>query len=82
MVRQPTLVQLSDDLVAALDERAARDGVRRSELIRVAVTRMLAEDAAAANDAAIVAGYTRVPPAHPDEWVADQVRSVIASEPW
>ena len=37
VARKQTLVQLSDALVAALDERAARDRRSRSDLIREAV---------------------------------------------
>lgn len=81
MVRTPALVQLSDDLIARLDSRAAAARRSRSDLIREAIERYLTDDPAAAIDAAIVDGYTRIPP---DEdfgavWAA---RSSIEAEPW
>jgi metal-responsive CopG/Arc/MetJ family transcriptional regulator len=82
MARRQTLVQLSDELLALLDERAARSGLSRSELIRTAVERELAADAEAAVDAAIVAGYTRTPPPEVDPWVEAAAAESIAAEPW
>ena len=74
-------MQLSDELLALLDERAARSGRSRSALIREAVERYLAADADAAVDQAIVAGYERTPqPA--DAWAALAGREAIAAEPW
>jgi metal-responsive CopG/Arc/MetJ family transcriptional regulator len=81
MARQQTLVQLSDSLVAALDERAALRGVSRSRLIREAVERYLAAGRSAEIDAAIVDGYTRVPP-EPDPWAEAEARESIRAEPW
>jgi metal-responsive CopG/Arc/MetJ family transcriptional regulator len=81
MARQQTLVQLTDDLVAALDERAARRGVSRSRLIREAVQDYLARDADAAIDAAIVAGYTRIPQ-EDDPWAYTAAEESIRREPW
>jgi predicted transcriptional regulator len=77
----PSLVQLSDELIARLDSRAALAHRSRSALIREAIERYLTDDPAAAIDAAIVNSYTRVPP---DEdagaiWAA---RASIAAEPW
>ncbi|MFN2642016.1 MAG: ribbon-helix-helix protein, CopG family [Actinomycetota bacterium] len=37
MARTATLVQLNQDLLAALDQRAAEEGVSRSQLIREAI---------------------------------------------
>jgi Arc/MetJ-type ribon-helix-helix transcriptional regulator len=81
MARTQTLVQLTDELLADLDARRAREGRSRSELIREAVERYLADDHEAAIDRAIVDGYTRVPPAEDfgAEWAA---RTMIAAEPW
>lgn len=62
------MVQLTDDLVAALDAEAARRGVSRSALIREAVAAFLGEGIDAMVSAAIVEGYRRVPPETPDEW--------------
>jgi len=80
--RKQTLVQLSDELVAALDERAARRQVSRSQLIRTAIEQYIATDEDAEIDRAIVEGYTRVPPPEHDPWAeAATVRS-IEDEPW
>ena len=79
--RQQTLVQLTEELVAVLDERAARSGRSRSDLIREAIERYLAEDITARIDAAVVAGYKRVPQ-EPDPWSEIVAREVIAAEPW
>ncbi|HET7045943.1 MAG TPA: ribbon-helix-helix domain-containing protein [Gaiellaceae bacterium] len=81
MARQQTLVQLSDDLVAALDERAARLGTSRSHLIREAIEAYLHDEREAAIDRAIVEGYTRIPD-EPDPWVELWARRSIAEEPW
>jgi len=81
MSRRQTLVQLSDELLALLDERAVRTGRSRSDLIRAAVERDLASDRDAVLDAAIVEGYRRVPQ-EPDPWADAAARDIIAAEPW
>jgi metal-responsive CopG/Arc/MetJ family transcriptional regulator len=81
VARQQTLVQLSDELVAALDERAARRGVSRSRLIRDAIQDYLARDADAEIDAAIVDGYTRIPQ-EDDPWAYAEAIESIRAEPW
>lgn len=43
-MRTQTMVQLTDELVALLDQRADRDGTSRSQVIREAVETYLAED--------------------------------------
>ncbi|MGI8422419.1 MAG: CopG family ribbon-helix-helix protein [Gaiellaceae bacterium] len=82
MARTQTLVQLSDSLVAALDERAARLGTSRSQLIRAAVEEYLHDEREAAIDAAIVEGYTRIPPDERDPWIEASARESIARDPW
>jgi len=74
-------VQLSDELVAALDERAGRAGTSRSELIRLAVVSYLGTGRDAEIDAAIVEGYTRIPP-EDDPWVLAAALESIRAEPW
>ncbi len=81
MARRQSLVQLSDALLALLDERAARSGRSRSALIREAVTEYLAADVEASVDARLVAGY-RAQPQEPDGWHEVAAREAIASEPW
>lgn len=68
MPRTQTLVQLSDALVAALDQRAAKHGVSRSQLIREAVEAHLRDDLDAEISRRIVAGYERFPQASTDDW--------------
>jgi metal-responsive CopG/Arc/MetJ family transcriptional regulator len=73
-------VQLSDELLAQLDARAAREGRSRSELIREAVRGYLAADHEAEIDRRIVEAYTRQPQQDLGaEWAA---RQSIAAEPW
>jgi metal-responsive CopG/Arc/MetJ family transcriptional regulator len=80
MARTQTIVQLTDELLAELDARRAREGRSRSELIRQAIESYLADDRDAAIDDAIVDGYTRIPPEDLGaEWAA---RTLIAAEPW
>lgn len=81
MARRQTLVQLSDELLAELDARSARDGRSRSELIREALTGYLAADRRAEIDRAIVAAYTRVPQADLLDARA-AAAALIAAEPW
>jgi Arc/MetJ-type ribon-helix-helix transcriptional regulator len=62
------MVQLTDELVKLLDQRAARDGTSRSQLIRDAVDAYLRDDREAEIDRQIIEGYRRIPPGTPDEW--------------
>lgn len=68
MARTQTLVQLSDVLLAALDQRAAREGVSRSHLIRAALEAYLDADVDAEISHRIVEGYERMPQAASDGW--------------
>jgi metal-responsive CopG/Arc/MetJ family transcriptional regulator len=79
--RRQTLVQLNDELLALLDERAARTRRSRSSLIREAVEQYVRADRDAAIDRAIVEGYTRMPD-EPDPWVDILARESIRREPW
>jgi len=81
MARKQALVQLSDELLALLDERAAKSGRSRSEIIRSAIERELAAEHEAAIDKAIVDGYTRAPQG-PDPWAAASAKRSVADEPW
>jgi metal-responsive CopG/Arc/MetJ family transcriptional regulator len=81
MARTQTLVQLSDELLAQLDERATREGRSRSEVIREAVAIHLAGDREADTDRRIVDGYARQP--QEDLTGAESAaRAIIAAEPW
>jgi flagellar motor switch protein FliG len=67
------MVQLTDELVRLLDEEASRRGESRSALIRTVLEAYLAESRNASIGRQIVEGYTRKPPATPDEWGDPQV---------
>lgn len=65
------MVQLTDDLVELLDQRATEEGVSRSQVIREAIEAFFRADRSAAIDREIVAGYTRQPQEgeyDADEW--------------
>lgn len=68
VARVQTLVQLSEELLRALDAEAQRRGVSRSALLREAVAVFLAHAGAGTVTDAIVSGYTRIPPETPDAW--------------
>lgn len=68
MARSQTLVQLNDTLLAMLDQRAAKVGTSRSQIIRDAVEAYLRDDHEAEISRQIIAGYERIPQAVPDEW--------------
>jgi metal-responsive CopG/Arc/MetJ family transcriptional regulator len=82
--RTQTLVQLTDELVALLDERAARQRRSRSDLIREALEAFLAEDAEAVVSREIVAGYERVPQDEDglERWARRGARDLVEEEPW
>jgi predicted transcriptional regulator len=68
MARTQTMVQLNDDLVRGLSEEARRRGLSRSALIRVVLQEYLDGQAERSIGREIAEGYTRMPPATPDEW--------------
>lgn len=68
MARTQTLVQLSDELIEALDRRALADSVSRSHLIRSAVAAFLTDELRDSVGRQIVEGYQRVPQGSIDEW--------------
>jgi metal-responsive CopG/Arc/MetJ family transcriptional regulator len=81
MARRQALVQLSDELLAQLDERGAREGRSRSDVIREAVASYLAGDLEADIDRRIVEAYARRP--QEDLTGAESAaQAIIAAEPW
>ena len=87
------MVQLTDDLITMLDQRAAQEGISRSQVIREAIVAFFESDRSAAIDRQLVDGYTRMPQGgayDADEWgdmatlmtalTADQARSLAAEE--
>jgi metal-responsive CopG/Arc/MetJ family transcriptional regulator len=81
VARTATLVQLNQDLLAALDQQAAERGVSRSQLIREAIEAYLTEALDAAIDRKIVQAYQRKPQAEDPAWEA-ALRESISAEPW
>ncbi|MGH2804933.1 MAG: ribbon-helix-helix protein, CopG family, partial [Thermoleophilaceae bacterium] len=76
MTRTQTLVQLTDDLLARLDERAARERRSRSTLIREAIEGYLSEELEAEIDRRIVEGYRRHPQTSEEEaWAEANARA-------
>jgi predicted DNA-binding protein len=83
MTRTQTLVQLNDQLLARLDERAARERRSRSTLIREAIEGYLHDELASEVDRRIAEGYGRLPQtADEDAWARASAREAIREEPW
>lgn len=83
MGRTQTLVQLTEDLLRRLDERAARDGRSRSALIRDAIEAYLYDEEKARIDREIVEGYERMPLTQEEMEIAErETRDAIREEPW
>jgi Arc/MetJ-type ribon-helix-helix transcriptional regulator len=82
IARRRILVQLDDARLAALDERAAASGRSRSDLVREAIDLLLQTGDAGVIDAAIVAGYARVPAPERDPWALEGALAAIKAEPW
>jgi predicted DNA-binding protein len=70
VARTQTIVQLNDSLLSVLDQRAARQGVARSKIIRDAIEAYLRQDLDAEISRRTIAGYERLPQATVDEWGA------------
>lgn len=81
MKKTQTLVQLTPDLLAALDQKAALTGRSRSDIIREAIGDYLADELEAEIDRKIVQGY-RKKPQKADEWAEVAAREAISAEPW
>ncbi|HVY95728.1 MAG TPA: ribbon-helix-helix protein, CopG family [Solirubrobacterales bacterium] len=83
MARTQTLVQLSDELLRRLDERAAREGRSRSALIRQAIEAYLYDEESARIDQEIREGYERIPQTDEEmEWAEASAREGVEEEPW
>jgi metal-responsive CopG/Arc/MetJ family transcriptional regulator len=81
MARTQTLVQLTDRLLAALDQYAAKVGRNRSDVIRSAIEQFLKESLEDDIDRAIVEGYGKIPQ-ESDPLIEAAARDSIAAEPW
>jgi metal-responsive CopG/Arc/MetJ family transcriptional regulator len=83
MARRETLVQLTDELLAALDQHATTTRRSRSDLIREALERYLKDIVEAEIDRQIVEGYTRFPPDEEFDRIAElNTRRSVEEEPW
>jgi metal-responsive CopG/Arc/MetJ family transcriptional regulator len=83
MSRTQTLVQLTEDLLRRLDERAAREGRSRSALIRDAIEAFLYDETRARIDREIIEGYERIPATDEElAWAEKEAREMIREEPW
>jgi metal-responsive CopG/Arc/MetJ family transcriptional regulator len=83
MSRTQTLVQLNEELLRRLDERAAREGRSRSALIRDAIEAYLANEARDEISRQIIEGYERVPQTDEEfDWGDTEAREAIREEPW
>jgi metal-responsive CopG/Arc/MetJ family transcriptional regulator len=83
VTRTQTLVQLSDDLLRRLDERAAREGRSRSALIRDAIEAYLYDEDKARIDREIIEGYERIPTTDEEMEIAEaSAREGVEEEPW
>lgn len=83
VARTQTLVQLTEDLLLRLDERAAREGRSRSSLIRDAIEAFLYDEERARIDREIVEGYERIPITDEELAIAErETREMIREEPW
>jgi metal-responsive CopG/Arc/MetJ family transcriptional regulator len=81
MKKTQTLVQLTPDLLAALDQHSASTGRSRSDIIREAIRTYLEEVLDDEIDRKVVAGY-RKKPQKADRWAEAAARESIAAEPW
>lgn len=81
MKKTQTLVQLTPELLAALDQQAAATGRSRSDIIREAIRHYLDDVLRDEIDRQIVTGYRRKPQ-KPDPWAEAATRESIAAEPW
>lgn len=83
MARTQTLVQLTEDLLRRLDERAAREGRSRSALIRDAIEAYMYDEEKARIDREIVEGYERMPVTDEEMEIAErEARNAVEEEPW
>lgn len=83
VTRTQTLVQLSEELLRRLDERAAREGRSRSALIREAIEAYLKDEENARIDREIREGYERIPETEEELRSAEaSAREAIEEEPW
>jgi Arc/MetJ-type ribon-helix-helix transcriptional regulator len=76
-------IRLPDGLVTGIDRlvEGGRFG-SRTDVVRTAVERLLAEAREAELDQAIAAGYGSMPDAPAEPWVEAAARALVQDEPW
>ncbi len=76
-------VRLPSELVAGID-RLVEGGrfENRTDAVRAAVERLLADSHEAELDQAIAAGYSTHPDASVEPWVEAAARALVEEEPW
>ena len=83
LTRIQTLVQLNEELLRRLDERAAREGRSRSALIRDAIEKYLYAETKAESTRQIIEGYERIPVTEEEMEIAEaSAREAVEEEPW
>ena len=76
-------LQLTEELLAELDARTAREGVSRSHLIRLAVTELLAADRHAQQVRDFEAAYRLRPDTDEELRPAEaNARAMVSGDPW
>jgi Arc/MetJ-type ribon-helix-helix transcriptional regulator len=76
-------IRLPDEMVTGID-RLVEDGrfANRTEAVRIAVERLLADARQTDLDRAIVAGYRALPDGPAEPWVEAAARALVEEEPW
>lgn len=83
VARTQTLVQLNDELLYALDQRAVKDRRSRSFVIREALEQYLHDEIEAEIGRQIVEGYTRIPQTEEElGWADASGRDMLEEESW
>lgn len=77
------MVQLTDELLRRLDDRAIQDGVSRSQVIREAITSHLAQDDHQRAVRQFEAAYREHPEEPGEMAIAESnARQMVTDEPW
>jgi putative addiction module CopG family antidote len=76
-------LRLPDEMVKEVDQ-LVQDGryENRTEAVRAALQRLLDDLREQQLDAAIVAGYRRIPDTPVDAWVQAATEALVKEEPW
>ena len=76
-------VEVADDLLGRLDERAAREGRSRSALIRDAIKSCLYDEERNQIAKEIIESYERIPPSEAEMKIAEtSAREPVEEESW